>query len=142
MMPFCDSFSPENMKRIEGYHWLKVINLPSNVMEEQLMNHIRKNSKKIPKSIKVHYLKGHSAMAFVEMKSSKEAQIVMNKAQMSTLDGQQIWIQQHPDVSDPRNEHLKGLDQVVRVTNVPLSWMESERESGSKHPLTQICEEY
>merc|ERR1712157_108797 len=109
----------------------------------QLMNHIRKKSKKIPKSVQVRYQKyWHSAMAFVEMKSSKEAQIVMNKAQMSTLDGQQIWIQQHPDVSRPRNEHLKGLGQVVRVTNVPLSWMESERESGSKHPLTQICEEY
>merc|ERR1712079_266646 len=86
-----DAFHPATVKLRERYHWLKVTNLPFNTTDEKLMNHIRKKSKNIPKSVQVRYhTDGHSAMAFMEMKSSKEAQIVIKKALMSTLDGQQI----------------------------------------------------
>jgi len=129
------SFSPQSISRDETCQSLLITNLPSKATDQQLMEHIQKQSKKIPQSIRVqHHSKGHPAMAFVEMASSKEAQTVMKKVQMSKLGGQQMWIQQSRHDIQPRNEHLKGLHNALIVQNVPMSWRRTQiREMCAKH---------
>jgi len=123
-----------DMKRQKGFKWLKVTNLNPKTSAEELKNHIQKLSKVSPENVHVRRSDATSIMAFVQMKSPKDAETVAKKTQMSTLKGNQIWAEQVEGESRhlELKENSKGN---VVIRNLPSS-------SNAKKVIEKMCRKY
>jgi len=123
-----------NMKRQKGFKWLKVTNLKPKTSAEELKNHIQKSSKVSPENVHVRH-SGATLMAFVEMKSPKDAQTAMKKTQMSTLKGNQIWAEQVEGESRHLELKEKSKGNVV-IRNLPAEFNKSQAK------IKAMCEKH
>ena len=103
---------------------LKISNLSPRVSEKQLTEFIRKKSKKSPQSVDIrrHLLRDFPTFAVVQMETVKEAEMVIKKLQMSSLEGQKMWIEKFRGPNSDRCEHLKGCHKSVCLRNLPLDF--------------------
>jgi len=102
---------------------LRINNLSPKVSEFELKEHIHQKTKKNPKNLEIRYhCNGHPSYALVQMKTSKEADLVVQKVRMTAIQGQSIWARKSKDVlshRQQRNEHRKGKDKLVNLMHLP-----------------------
>jgi len=123
-----------DMKRQKGFKWLKVTNLNPKTNAEELKNHIQKSSKISPENVHVRR-SGATLMAFVQMKSPKDAQTAVKKTQMSTLKGNQIWSEQVEGESRHLELKEKSKGNVV-IRNLPNEFNKSQKM------IKEMCEKH
>merc|ERR1719295_1646193 len=128
-------FSEEEIKELEKSKRLKITNLKHGISDKQLTDHIRKETEITPKSVEIHrHSEGqYPSFAFVQMEKKKHTKKAMEKLQMTSFQGQKMWIRHCRDTV--RNEHLKGCTSAVCLEHLPLE----TNETSDIQKIKKLC---
>lgn len=124
-----------NTKKQGEFRWLKVTNLKPDVNAKDLRNHFRKLTKNTlsPSKVHIRHSGASSIIAFVQMKSPKDAEAATKVMQMSTLKGKQIWSEKVE--GEMRHQELRETsDGNVVIRNVP--------SRNFVKPIENMCKQY
>ena len=129
-------FSQKEIKEIENSKWLRITNLKHTISEKQLADHIRKETTITPKSVEIRrrLRSNYPSFALAQIGKLKDTKNVMRKFQMSSLEGQKMWIQQCRE-NTSRNEYLKGCTKTVRLGHLPL-------DTDGTSEIQKLCEKH
>ena len=122
MMPGLKGKSREEISRLENSQLLKITNLKHGITEEQIADHIEKHPNVTARFVEVrrHFQRHVPSFALVEIGGLENTKRVINTLQMSLLEGQKMWIQQHEGLCIERNTNFKGHTTNMLLRHLPF----------------------